>query len=110
MTQLFSTEHGISYQSDEDRCFYVHFQERKIALSVCALIAFRKKVEAIDLVELLTSSDEYSDTAIVSTCHRDAILVLSIREVIELKELLTGTLVMLELNSILHQKLNCGIS
>nr|WKN34933.1 hypothetical protein K4G66_21390 [Tunicatimonas sp. TK19036] len=110
MTQLFSTENSTTYQSDQERCFYVHFQGRQIALSACALIAFKTKVDAIDLVDLLTRDSDYTDTAIVSTCNRDAFFVLSIREIIELKELLSGTLVMLELNSILHRQLKCGIS
>ncbi|MEQ9439636.1 MAG: hypothetical protein RIG62_11340 [Cyclobacteriaceae bacterium] len=110
MTKLFSTEYSATYQSDQDRCFYVHFQQREVAMSVCALIAFKKKVDAIDLVELLTTDDRYSDTVVVSTCNREALFVLNIREIIELKELLSGTLVMLELNSILRQQLNCGIS
>lgn len=110
MTQLFSTEHSATYQSDQDRCFYVHLQGRQIAFSACALIAFKKKVDAIDLVDLLTRDSDYSDISLISTCNREAIFLLSIPEVIELKELLSGTLVMLELNSILHRQLNCGIS
>ena len=110
MTKLFSTELGATFQSDQDRCFYVHFHGREIAMSACALIAFKKKIDAIDLVDLLTRDSVYTDTAVVSTCNREAIFVLSLREIIDLKELLSGTLVMLELNSILHRQLNCGIS
>ncbi|MEO0331930.1 MAG: hypothetical protein AAF223_09615, partial [Bacteroidota bacterium] len=90
--------------------FYLHFQGREMAMSVCSLIAFKKKVDSIDLVKLLTDESDYSDIALLSTCQREAIFLLSIREIIDLKELLSGTLVMLELNSILHQQLNCGIS
>jgi len=110
MTPLFSTEYGSTYQSDQDRCFYLNFQGRQLPMSVCSLIAFKKKVDAIDLVSMLTDESDYADIALVSTCRQEAFFVLSIREVIELKELLAGTLVMLELNSILHQQLNCGIS
>ncbi|WKN44135.1 hypothetical protein [Tunicatimonas pelagia] len=110
MIQLFATDYGCTFQSDQDRCFYLHFQGREMAMSVCSLIAFKKKVDSIDLVKLLTDESDYSDVALLSTCQREAIFLLSIREIIDLKELLSGTLVMLELNSILHQQLNCGIS
>lgn len=110
MTPIFSTEYGSTYQSDQDRCFYLQFQGRQLSMNVCSLVAFKKKVDAIDLVELLTNESDYADIAVVATCCREAFFVLSIRGVIELKDLLAGTLVMLELNSILHQQLNCGIS
>lgn len=110
MTQLFSTDYGTTYQSDQDRCYYLQFQGRELALNFCSLIAFKKKVDTIDVVKLLTNDSDYSDAALVSTCQQGAFFLLSIREVIDLKELLTGTLVMLELNSILHQQLNYGIS
>jgi len=110
MTQLFSTDLGQTYQSDQDRCFYLHFQGRRLPMSVCSLIAFKKKIDAVDLIRMLTDESDYSDIALVATCRQEAIFLLSIREVIDLKELLAGTLVMLELNSILHQQLNCGIT
>lgn len=110
MIQLFSSEFGATYQSDQDRCFYLHFQGRELALSVCSLIAFKKKVDSVDLVKMLTDEEDYSDVVLLSTCQREAYFLLSIQEIIDLKELLGGTLVMLELNSILHKQINCGIS
>ncbi|WP_176956129.1 hypothetical protein [Catalinimonas alkaloidigena] len=47
---------------------------------------------------------------IVRTCQHRELFVLTIREVLELKEILSGALVMLELNSILHQKLQYSFS
>lgn len=110
MTQLFSTDLGRTYQSDQDRCYYLHFQGRELPMSVCSLVAFKRKVDTVDLVKMLTDESSYSDIALVATCQQEAIFLLSIREVIDLKQLLAGTLVMLELNSILHQQLNCGIT
>ncbi len=79
-------------------------------MNACSLIAFKKKIDAVDLIQMLTDESDYSDIALIATCQQEAIFLLSIREVIDLKQLLAGTLVMLELNSILHQQLNCGIT
>ena len=110
MVEIFRTSSGSLHQCDQDNCFYLHFQDRQTSFRVCGLLAFKKKIDQVDLVALLLDERNRSGLEIVRTCQNQAIFVLTIREILELKELLAGTLVMLELNSILHQKLQYSLS
>ena len=109
MTEVFRTPAGAVVQSDGENCFYLQFRGRQTRLEVCALVALKQRVDHLDLVEMLTDVRR-ADVEVISTCRPDELFVLTLHEIIALKELLAGTLVMLELNSILHRRLRCSLA
>lgn len=106
MHSIFHTKHGEILQSDAENCFYLHFKGNSYKLNACTLIAFKSKLDAVNIEALLLSDASESNVEIISLCNRDRVLVMTIDEVIELKELISGSLVMLELNSIVHQRIS----
>jgi hypothetical protein len=107
-TDVFSTPAGAIYQSDAERCWYVDFAGKIAKFDYRCLLKLRKAVYHIDIEQVLLTSSKAPDVEIIFICACDHCYVLSILQIIALKELLEGTFVMLELNHILHDCL-CSI-
>lgn len=67
--------------------------------------ALKKLVDKIDLDAMALNPSKYSDIEIISPCGSERCYVLTLSEVLEFRDLLSGTCVMLQLNSILHERL-----
>ena len=106
MEMIHSTKNGSVYQLDTENCFTLSFKENGYKLSVCSFIALKAKINSVDIVGILLDDCRNNSVEIISMCNNSRLLVLTLDEILELKELLAGTLVMIELNSILHQRLN----
>lgn len=102
-TLLFLTENTRLVQSDSREKFVFTFCAEQVELRVCELIAFKRKIEQVDIVSLL--SDKTPDIEIVHLIQCDKFFVLDIRMVLELKALMAGAFAMLELNSIIHKNI-----
>ncbi|MGB3616867.1 MAG: hypothetical protein WBA12_02015 [Catalinimonas sp.] len=102
--EVYRTEAGAIYQCDRENCFYLEFQGQPRRLPVCALLSLKQQVDRIDLAAMI-ADPRRADVEVLCTCRRGTLLVVTLREIIVLKELLSGALVMLELNSILHRRL-----
>lgn len=103
MTQeeVFSTPHARIFQCDASESFHLHFEQESIEFKLCDLYAFRNKIRQLDIVALLDSQSP--DIEIIHLPHCDRFLVLSIREILEFRELLNGTFHILALNSAIQR-------
>lgn len=104
--EVFSTVNGAIYQSDDEGCWYVDFAGKLAKFDYRNLIKLRKAVYHIDIDNLLLSSTKAPDLEILFICACEHCYVLSLIEIIALKELLQGTFVMLELNHIIFDRLH----
>jgi hypothetical protein len=104
LTDVFSTKAGAVYQSDSERCWYVDFAGKIARFDYRCLLKLRKAVYHIDIEQKLLSTDKSPDVEIIFICACDHCYILSLVQIIALKELLEGTFVMLELNHILHER------
>ncbi len=98
---VYQQERMALYQCDRTESLVLTIAEEEICFRVCELIAFRRRVQQINVVDLLAS--DTPDIEVVNLLHCDRLFVFSIHEVLQLKELLAGSFVMLELNSIIHR-------
>lgn len=89
-----------SYQCDRSRAFYIDFGHKTIQLSFCQFLAFREQVKRIDLESHFNGKNRHG-LEILVLCNRAHIMIFDTRECIALKELLRGSLAMLELNTLL---------
>lgn len=106
MTLVHATQNSSVHQLDEENCLLISFKGTEYKLKMCAFIALKAKVDRIDIVSMLMSSERYDSLEIISMCHADELMVLTLDEILELKDLLVGTLVLMELNSILCQRIH----
>ncbi len=100
---LFLTDNSRLVQSDSKQNFALTICDEVTDLRLCELIAFKRKVEQIDIVALL--SDDEPDIEIIHLRQCEKFFFLDVRLVLELKELLAGAFAMLELNSIIHKSI-----
>ncbi|WP_449437895.1 hypothetical protein [Pedobacter steynii] len=105
-TEVFNTNKGAIYQSDSENCWYIDFAGKLARFDYRNLLKLRKAVYQIDIESLLLNSTKAPDLEIIFICACDHCYVLSILEIIALKELLQGTFVMLELNHIIFDRLH----
>ena len=101
---VFETKGTSVSQCDRSEKFFLHFLAQPIELKLCELIGLRRKIEKIDLTALVSSQGP--DVEVLYLSHQHPILVLSIYEILELREVLTGTFTMLELNSLIHKTIH----
>lgn len=104
---IFKTDNAILHQCDDTESFILTFFGNEITFRFCELIAFKTKIQKVDILGLLNS--ETPDIEILHLHHCDRFFAFSIHQILEIRELLSGAFVMLELNSIIHQKIvrNC---
>lgn len=106
LTEVFSTTSGSIYQSDSESCWYVDFAGKMARFDYRCLLKLKKAVYHIDVEAILLDNTKSPDVEIVFICACDHCYVLSILEIIALKELLQGTFTMLELNHIIYDRLH----
>lgn len=105
MTEVFSTTKGAIYQHDAERCWYVDFAGKLAKFDYRCLLKLRKAVYHVDIEAVLLDSTKTPDVEIIFICACDHTYVLTLVQIIALKEILQGTFVMLELNHIIYDRL-----
>lgn len=103
--EIYSTQNGCIYQCDKKRCFGVDFGGYMTEYNFPCFFALKKMVDNIDLDAMALNPEKSSDIEIISPCGSERCYVLSLSDTLEFKELLAGARVMLQLNSILHERL-----
>lgn len=104
--KVYGNQAGTIYQSDAESCWYIDFAGKVARFDYRNILKLKKAVYQIDIEELLLDTSKSGDLEIIFICACDHCYVLSILEIISLKDLLQGTFVMLELNHILRDRLH----
>lgn len=94
------------YQNDSRASFTLQLHCEQVELKLCALMAFRKKIMRIDLTDMFMPS--HPGIEIVSLPQLNRIFIFSLQEILELRDLFSGAMTMLEINSVIHEKLFRG--
>jgi len=106
LTEVFVTAHGAVFQNDVDRCWQVTFAGKSASFDYRNLLKLRTAVYRIDIEQRLLDSTESPDVEIIFICACDHCYVLSLAQIIALRDLLEGAFVMLELNQIIYDRLH----
>lgn len=105
--EIFKTKSATITQCELTDSFLLTFDQEEIQFKLCDLFAFRKKIMAFDIIELLESSAP--DVEVVHLPHCDRFLLLDLREILEFRELLNGTFDTLALNSAIQKILRKNV-
>ena len=103
--EVFATNSGAIFQSDSEKCWYIDFAGKLARFDYRNLLKLKKAVYNVNIEEKLLSSDKTADVEIIFICACDHSYVVTLLELIKLKEILQGTFVMLDLNHIIHDRL-----
>lgn len=99
MKLIFQSSYFASYQCDRQRSFYIDFGHKKVKLSFCQLLALRQQVNNINLEDHFNGVNTHG-MELLMLCNRQHLFIFNTYEVIALKELITNTFNVLELNSL----------
>jgi len=105
--ELFRTEKGAVYQCDATQRLILEFWDTHTALSTRDFAQFRRMVNTIDVQQMALSTGSAYDVEILTPPRSERCYVLTLCEIVHLRELLNGTQLMLDLNSMLRE---CGCS
>ena len=103
--EIFRTDKGVVYQCDASYRLILEFWDTHTLFSARDFARFRRMVETIDIRQMALSTAAADDVEILAIPQTERCYVLTLCEVVHLRELLNGAKVMLELNSMLRE---CG--
>ena len=104
-SDVFGTQNGAVYQCDAERCWYVDFAGKVAKFDYRCLLKLKKAVYNVDIEAKLLDSSKDPDVEIIFICACDHTYILTLLQIIALKEILEGTFVMLQLNNIIQDRL-----
>jgi transcriptional antiterminator Rof (Rho-off) len=105
LEEVFRTENGCIYQSDLENCYYIAFADKTVKFKLKCLFRLKSILDQIDLARMASDVRRAADVEIISLCACEQCYVLTLTQIIAFRELLDGAKVMLELNSIIHERL-----
>ena len=109
LKELYRTLNGCIYQ-DNQRCMLVlEWYGRRSSLKLPCFFSLKKLLASVDVELLLTNTSRCHDVEILTPCGCDRCFVLTVMDVLEFQDLLNGAKAMMELNSILHERLRRSI-
>lgn len=106
MERIHSSQYYTFFQSDTEKCFYIDFGQKLVCFRFCELLSLRQKLWDIN-IESHFDGDNPHGFEILSLCNKEHLFILNTLEVLDLKNLLTGAFIVLEIagqNSFLAQK------
>ncbi|MEM9983294.1 MAG: DUF6686 family protein [Bacteroidota bacterium] len=103
--EIFSTAHGSMYQCSHTYRYRLHFKGLVYTFKVNDFQQLKRTLDRVDVMAMLHNPDSSCDLEIITPPQSDRCYVLTLCDIIHLKELLAGTKVMLSLNSILKERL-----
>lgn len=96
--EVFQTENGAVYQCSRKNCYWLEFQNSTTSFSVSDFFAFKKNVDAINVEQMLTDSSRTADFEILMPFRTERCFLLSVEDILNLRDLLAGAKFMLKLN------------
>ncbi|NGF56035.1 hypothetical protein G5B00_05850 [Parapedobacter sp. SGR-10] len=95
--EVFKTDFGAVYQCSRKNCYWLEFQHTTTAFKVSDFIHFKKRIDAIDIEKMLCDSSRSSDFEIVMPFRTERCFLLTVEDILNLRELLSGAKFVLEL-------------
>ncbi len=106
LEEIFRTPNGVVYQCNRYNCFWLDFAGGISPFKVNDFLHLKKQIDQIDVAHMAQNTSRVADIAIINPFRSERCFVLTLKDVVILKELLQGAKVMLDLNSILYDSLH----
>jgi hypothetical protein len=103
--ELYRVAHGVSWQCDLTNRIYVQFKETTASFRIQDFFSFQRKVKSINIHEMIYNLSDEFDFELVEAPQNSISMQLTLREIIELRDLLAGTRFVITLNSFLREVL-----
>ncbi|WP_437919835.1 hypothetical protein [Sphingobacterium sp. LRF_L2] len=97
--EVFKSECGAVYQCSRKNCYWLEFNQTITSFRISDFFLFKKRIDSIDVLAMLTDSSRSSDFEIVMPFRTDRCFLLRVEDVLNLQEILSGAKFAIELNS-----------
>jgi hypothetical protein len=109
IVEVYRTACGSVSQCNKTNSYILEYSGIATAFKASDFIDFIRRVTSIDLESLILSSSPISDVKVLMPPYCDRTFVLTLTDILDLRQLLTGAKFTLHLNSVLHECLQ-GLS
>ncbi|MFD2598787.1 hypothetical protein ACFSQ3_07465 [Sphingobacterium corticis] len=106
--KVFDTEHGVVYQCSRQNCYWLEFQGSTTAFKISDLFLFKKRIDSVDIELMLSDSSRANDFEIIMPFRTERCFLLTVSDILNLREILSGTKFMIQLNSEVKRCLRRG--
>lgn len=103
LIEVFKTEHGAVYQCNLKNAFCLEFGKGRSYFKISDFLDFIKRINRIDVAEMAENTARYADVAVVMPPYTDRCFVLTISDILNLRDVLNGAKFTLQLNSMLRE-------
>ncbi len=103
--ELFTTQRGSVWQCDLSNKIYVNFKGSSFAFKIQDFMAFRRKIQAVNIHEMIFNISDQYDFEVLEFPQNQLNLKLSLCDIVQLRELLDGARFAIEMYSMLHEVL-----
>src|SRR5690606_36284090 len=97
--EVLHTECGAVYQCSRKNCYWLEFQNTTTAFRISDFFRFKKTIDNIDIDVMINDTSRTSDFEVVMPHRTDRCFILSVQDILNLREILSGAKFMIELNS-----------
>ncbi|MVZ62040.1 hypothetical protein [Sphingobacterium humi] len=106
--EVFQTDYASVFQCSRRNCYWLEFQGNTTSFTVRDFLAFKKKIDDVDVERMLVNAARTFDYEIIMPFRTERCFILSVEEVLQLREVLAGAKFMIELNSEIKKCLQIG--
>lgn len=103
LTEVYRNKRGAVYQDDERHHLIVEFCGTFTSLNIPCFVCLKNAVDRLDLDSM--ADDTGAGIEIITSCGCERCYIVDLASAYYFKDLLAGTKAMLELNSIIHERL-----
>ena len=96
--EVYKTSHGAVYQCSRKNCYWLDFQGSTTSFKVSDFFVFKRSIDQVDIEAMLSNSARSFDFEVIMPFRTERCFLLSVEDVLNLRELLAGAKFMLELN------------
>lgn len=97
--EVFKTTYGALYQCSRKNCYWLEFQQTTTAFKVSDFFLFKKRIDSLDVDRMLADTSRAADFEIIMPFRTERCFILSVQDILRLREILSGAKFMIELNS-----------
>ena len=105
LIEVHKTDAGVVSQCNNKNCLWLNFAGESVSYRIDQFFTLKKIVDNVNINDMINSTEKAADLAIIAPVFSSKIYILNLLELLALKELLSGAKVMLELNSIIYERL-----
>jgi len=103
IVEVFGTECGTVSQCNKTNSYLLEYAGRTTSFKAIDFFDFIKRINTINLEEMIFSSSAISDVTVIMPPYTDRCFVLTLTDILNLKSLLCGAKFALHLNGVLWE-------